>query len=263
MSQTDAYSAPIHRGGFNKVPEVTPYFWAIKIMATTVGETGADYLIFKMHLGLPLTSLLMSVVLAAVLALQFRTDRYRPWVYWPAVTMISVVGTLITDSLVDTYGVPLEVTTAVFAALLAATFAIWYARERTLSIHAIDTPAREGFYWLAILFTFALGTAAGDLLAEREGLGYLPSTMIFAAGIAVVYALWRAGAIGAVAAFWIAYVLTRPLGASFGDFLSQPVANGGLGMGTTVTSLAFLAAILGLVGYLAVSKVDLERSRQV
>ena len=262
MSQTDTYAAPLVHRGFNKVPEVTPFFWAIKIMATTVGETGADYLIFKMHLGLPLTSLLMSVVLVAVLALQFRTDRYQAWVYWPAVTMISVVGTLITDSLVDTYGVPLELTTAVFAVLLAATFAIWYARERTLSIHAIDTPAREGFYWLAILFTFALGTAAGDLVAERFGLGYLPSTVMFAAGIAVVYALWRAGTIGAVAAFWIAYVLTRPLGASFGDFLSQPVANGGLGLGTTVTSLAFLAAILGLVRYLAISKVDLERSRQ-
>ena len=204
----------------------------------------------------------MSVVLAGVMMLQFRTDRYRAWVYWPAVTMISVVGTLITDSLVDTYGVPLALTTAVFAVLLTATFAIWYGRERTLSIHAIDMPAREGFYWLAIVFTFALGTAAGDLVAERFGLGYLPSTLIFAAGIAVVYGLWRAGVIGAVTAFWVAYVLTCPLGASFGDFLSQPVANGGLGLGTTVTSLAFLAVILGLVAHLGISKADLEKSRQ-
>lgn len=176
--------------------------------------------------------------------------------------MISVVGTLITDSLVDTYGVPLELTTAVFSVLLIATFAIWYARERTLSIHAIDTPSREGFYWLAILFTFALGTAAGHLMAERVGLGYLPSTLIFAAEIIVIYALWRAGRLGAVTAFWIAYVLTRPLGASFGDFLSQPVTNGGLGLGTTFTSLVFVALILGLVGYLGLSKIDLEKSRR-
>lgn len=248
---------------FNKVPEVTAFFWAIKIMATTVGETGADFLIFRMHLGLPLTSLLMSAVLLATLGLQFRTDRYQPWVYWPTVTMISVVGTLITDSLVDTYGVPLQVTTAVFLVLLIATFVIWYAREKTLSIHSIDTPAREGFYWLAILFTFALGTAAGDLLAEQIGLGYLPSAILFLVGIAVVWALWQVGVLGAVSAFWIAYVLTRPLGASFGDFLAQPVTNGGLGIGTTLTSLIFLAVILGLVGFLAISKIDLEDSRRV
>lgn len=262
MPDTLTQKAPISRSAFNKVPEVTAFFWAIKIMATTVGETGADFLIFNMRLGLPLTSLLMSLVLAAILVLQFRTDRYQPWVYWPTVTMISVVGTLITDSLVDTYGVPLELTTAVFSVLLIATFAIWYAREKTLSIHAIDTPAREGFYWLAILFTFALGTAAGDLMAERIGLGYLPSTLIFAAGIGAIYALWREGKIGTVTAFWIAYILTRPLGASFGDFLSQPVANGGLGLGTPITSLVFLAVIIGLVGYLGLSKVDLENSRR-
>lgn len=248
---------------FNKVPEVTAFFWAIKIMATTVGETGADYLIFRMGLGLPMTSLLMAGVLAVILGLQFRTDRYRPWVYWPAVTMISIVGTLITDSLVDTYGIALTTTTAAFSVLLIATFAIWYGRERTLSIHAIDTPSREGFYWLAILFTFALGTAAGDLMAERLGLGYLPSALLFGLGIAVICALWRLEMIGPVVAFWAAYVLTRPLGASLGDFLSQPVANGGLGLGTVVTSEAFLAAILALVAYLAISKADLETSRRV
>lgn len=255
-------TAPTVPDIFNKVAEVTVAFWAIKIMATTVGETGADYLIFKTGLGLPLTSILMTAVLAAILGLQFWTDRYRPWVYWPAVTAISIVGTLFTDSLVDSYGVALTTTTAVFAVLLIATFAIWYGRERTLSIHAIDTPPREGFYWLAILFTFALGTAAGDLLAERLGLGYLPSALLFGAGIAAVFAAWCAGAMGAVLAFWVAYVLTRPLGASLGDFLSQPVANGGLGLGTVVTSEAFLVAILGLVAYLAISRVDLGQSRR-
>ena len=262
MSDIAPPASPMLRETFNKVPEVTAFFWIIKIMATTVGETGADFLIFNMRLGLPLTSLLMSLVLAAIMVAQFRTDRYQAWVYWPTVTMISVVGTLITDSLVDTYGVPLELTTAVFSVLLIATFAIWYAREGTLSIHSIDTPSREGFYWLAILFTFALGTAAGDLMAERIGLGYLPSTLLFAAGIAAIYALWRVGRMGAVTAFWIAYVLTRPLGASFGDFLSQPVANGGLGLGTTMTSLVFLGVILGLVGYLGLSMIDLEKARR-
>ena len=251
------------RSAFNKVPEVTAIFWAIKIMATTVGETGADYLIFQWGLGLPMTSALMAVVLAGILWLQFRQDRYRPWIYWLAVTMVSVVGALITDSLVDTYGVPLPVTMAVFAVALIATFAIWYARERTLSIHAIDTPSREGFYWLAILFTFARGTAAGDLMAERLGLGYLSSTLLFGAGIAVVAALWRLDIIGPVTGFWLAYVLTRPLGASFGDLLSQPVTNGGLGLGTVVTSWFFLAAILVLVAYLAVSRIDLETSRRI
>lgn len=261
---TDIYppAVPETQNFFNKVPEVTAFFWAIKIMATTVGETGADFLIFNMHLGLPLTSLLMSVVLAAILVAQFRTDRYRPWVYWVAVTMISVVGTLITDSLVDTYGVPLTTTTAFFAVALLLTFAIWYARERTLSIHAIDTPSREGFYWLAILFTFALGTAAGDLMAEGMNLGYLTSTLMFATGIAAVFAIWRAGFIGPVLAFWVAYVLTRPLGASFGDLLSQPVANGGLGLGTVMTSGVFLTVILALVGFLAATGKDLERSRR-
>ena len=250
------------RDAFNKVPEMTAIFWAIKIMATTVGETGADFLIFRMGWGLPMTSAIMAGVLALALVLQFRQDRYRPWVYWPVVTLISIVGTLITDSLVDTYGVALPTTTIAFAVALIATFAIWYARERTLSIHAIDTPAREGFYWLAILFTFALGTAAGDLLAERIGLGDLPSTLLFAAGIGAVIAAWRAGIMGSVSAFWCAYVLTRPLGASLGDFLSQPITNGGLGLGTVVTSWFFLAAILALVSWLAISKLDLEKSRR-
>lgn len=256
MTHANPYAAPARFDPLNKVPEVTAYFWAIKIMATTVGETGADYLIFKMGLGLPMTSVLMALVLLVVLALQFRTDRYTPPIYWLAVTMISVVGTLITDSLTDTYGVPLSVSTLLFVLALIATFAIWFMRERTLSIHAIDTPAREGFYWLAVLFTFALGTAAGDLLAERMGLGYLPSTLLFGAAILAVVGLWRARVFGPVTAFWLAYILTRPLGASFGDFLSQPIANGGLGLGTTTTSIGFLALILGLVLYLSLSHID-------
>jgi len=238
---------------YNKVPEVTASFWAIKVMATTVGETGADYLIFKMGLGLPMTSILMTVVLAVILFWQMRSDRYTPWIYWLAVTMISIVGTLITDSLTDTYGVPLQLSSIVFILALIATFAIWYSREHTLSIHSIDTLPREGFYWLAVLITFALGTATGDLLAEQLGLGYFASALLFGAAILVVVGLWRARFIGPVTAFWLAYILTRPLGASLGDLLSQPVANGGLGLGTTNTSLVFLAVILVLVVYLTLA----------
>lgn len=240
----------------NKVPEVTIFFWVIKVLATTVGETAADFLNDTMGLGLSGTSLVMGALLVVVLVAQFRARRYVPGVYWLAVVLISVVGTLITDNLTDNLGVPLPVTTAVFAVALAATFAMWFASERTLSIHSIVTSRREGFYWLVILFTFALGTAAGDLLAERLALGYWPSAVMFGAAIALIaVAHWRLG-LGAVVAFWAAYVLTRPLGASLGDFLSQARADGGLGLGTTVTSVIFLLAILATVTYLARTRRD-------
>lgn len=240
-------SAPMTRTMLNKVPLVTLYFWVIKIMATTVGETAADFLNTNLNLGLSNTSLVMGALLLAALVVQFRKDRYVPWIYWVAVVLISVVGTLITDNLTDHFGIPLQTTTAVFAALLAATFAVWYAVERTLSIHTIFTTRREWFYWAAILFTFALGTAAGDLLAEQLKLGYLHSAMVFGAGIVITYGAYRLLNLNAVAAFWIAYILTRPFGASFGDLLSQPHANGGMGLGTVGTSAIFLSVILVLI----------------
>jgi uncharacterized membrane-anchored protein len=249
-------SVPQVRRMLNKVPEVTIYFWIIKILATTVGETAADFLNVNLNLGLTGTTVAMVVLLAAVLVLQFRTDRYVPWVYWLAVVLISIVGTLITDNLVDNLGVPLEVTTVVFAVALAATFAAWYRSERTLSIHTIVTSRREAFYWSAILFTFALGTAAGDLLAEGMDLGYWKSALIFGGLIALVAAAYSRSWLNAVLAFWIAYVLTRPLGASLGDYLSQARDDGGLGLGTVVTSALFLATILGLIVYLSVTKRD-------
>lgn len=249
-------SVPQVRRMLNKVPEVTFYFWVIKVLATTVGETAADFLNVNLHLGLTGTTVAMVVVLAVVLVVQFRADRYVAWVYWLAVVLISIVGTLITDNLVDNLGVPLEVTTAVFAVALAATFAAWYRSERTLSIHTIVTSRREGFYWAAILFTFALGTAAGDLLAESMDLGYWRSALIFGALIALVAAVYSRSWLGAVPAFWIAYVLTRPLGASLGDYLSQAPDDGGLGLGTVVTSVLFLATILALVVYLSITKRD-------
>jgi uncharacterized membrane-anchored protein len=240
----------------NKVPEVTLYFWIIKIMATTVGETAADFLNVDMHLGLSGTSLVMSALLAVFLILQLRAGKYVPWRYWAVVVLISVVGTLITDNLVDNFGVALETTTIAFGLALTATFAAWYASERTLSIHSIFTTKRELFYWAAILFTFALGTAAGDLAAEGLKLGYANSVLIFGALIAVVTIAYYGFRANAVLAFWIAYILTRPLGASLGDSLSQPVANGGIGLGATATSAIFLATILSLVIYLTVTRKD-------
>ncbi|MFE2427621.1 hypothetical protein ACFXJ5_12840 [Streptomyces sp. NPDC059373] len=240
----------------NKVPEVTLYFWVIKILCTTVGETAADLLNDNLGFGLTNTSLIMSVLLVVTLVFQFRAKAYVPGLYWFAVVLISVVGTLVSDNLTDNLGVSLTVTTPVFAVLLAISFTAWYASERTLSIHSIRTVRREGFYWLAILFTFALGTSAGDLTAERLNLGYWVSALLFGALIAAVTAAHYWFKLGAVLAFWIAYVLTRPLGASIGDYLSQAKADGGLGLGTIGTSMIFLVTILALVIYLTVTRRD-------
>jgi uncharacterized membrane-anchored protein len=240
----------------NKVPEVTLYFWLIKILCTTVGETAADYLNANLGFGLTNTTYIVSALLIAALVYQFRARKYVPGIYWLAVVLISVVGTLITDNLVDNFGVALETTTIAFSIALAATFAAWYRSERTLSIHTIVTTRRESFYWLAILFTFALGTAAGDLAAERLGLGYGPSVLIFAGMIGVVALAHFRFKLNAVLAFWLAYILTRPLGASIGDYMSQPTKDGGLGLGTTVTSVIFLGTILALVIFLTVTRRD-------
>ncbi len=246
----------------NKVPEVTLYFWVIKIMATTVGETAADFLNFNLHMGLTNTSILMGVLLVAALAVQIGAQRYIPAVYWIAVVSLSVFGTLITDNLSDNFGVALTVTTTIFSIALIATFASWYASEKTLSIHSIFTTRRELYYWTAILFTFALGTAAGDLVAEGLQLGYATSALIFAGLIALVTAAHYWLKLDAIWAFWIAYVLTRPFGASCGDLLSQAQADGGLGLGTVGTSALFLLVILALVTYLSITKRDVIRQAE-
>ncbi len=240
----------------NKVPEVTIFFWIIKILATTVGETAADFLNTNLKLGLTGTSLTMGVLLLIALFFQVRLRKYVPGIYWLAVVLISVVGTLITDNLTDNFGVALEVSSMVFAVALAITFAIWYANEKTLSIHTIVTRKRELFYWLAVLFTFALGTAAGDLVAERLNVGYALSALIFGGVIALVYLAHVRLNLNAILAFWIAYILTRPLGASIGDLLSQTRHDGGLGLGTTGTSALFLSTILAVVVYLSITKRD-------
>jgi len=247
----------------NKVPLVTLFFWIIKILATTVGETGADFLNFNLGLGLTLTSLLAALLLVVALVIQFRQDRYVPWVYWIAVVFLSVVGTLITDNLTDNLGVSLYASTAVFMTALAITFFVLNRSEHTLSIHTFTPSRREAFYWAAILFTFALGTAAGDLVSEQLGLGYALSGLIFGGMIALITLGYYAFRLNAVFAFWSAYVLTRPLGASIGDFLTQAHKDGGLALSTTSVNIAFLAIIIALVAYLTMSQIDQEKVRPI
>jgi uncharacterized membrane-anchored protein len=240
----------------NKVPEVTVYFWIIKVLSTTVGETAADLLATRLGLGLTLTSWIMTAAFAAALVVQLRAVRYVPALYWLTVVLISVVGTLVSDNLVDGMGVSLVTTSVAFGAILSVVFTLWYRREKTLSIHSIVTRKRELFYWAAILFTFALGTSAGDLMAEKFDLGYGFAAFTFAGMIGAVALAYRASLFGPILAFWIAYILTRPLGASVGDFLAKPVIADGMGWGTVNTSLIFLAAILVLVVFLTATKAD-------
>ena len=239
----------------NKVPEVTVFFWVIKVLCTTVGESFADYINETLGFGLTNTTVVFSAALIAVLIAQFRLRRYVPGVYWLAVVLISVVGTLLTDILTDSAGVELWVSTLVFAVLLAVVFGVWYAREQTLSIHTIVTTPRESFYWLTVLVTFALGTAAGDYTLELTGAGPGPSVLLPAGLIAAVFIAWKLGA-GPVLSFWLAYILTRPLGANIGDYLGSSHDDGGLGLGTLGTSVLFLSTILLVVIYLTKTHVD-------
>ena len=230
----------------NKVPLATLAFWIIKIMSTTVGETGADYLAVNAGFGKGATSAAMASLLMIAVISQLRSKTYTPWLYWVTVVLVSVVGTQITDALTDGLGVSLYLSTAIFAMLLAAIFTLWFRAEGTLSILTIDTRRRELFYWAAILCTFALGTAAGDLATEALGLGFQLGVLVFTVLIAAIVAARWLGA-NAVLTFWLAYILTRPLGAALGDLLSQAKTYGGLGLGPMLTSVIFLAVIGGLV----------------
>ena len=243
---------------WSKVPLVTLAFWAIKIMATTVGETGADLLSSRLGLGLTNTSWIMTAVFLVFLVLQLRAKTYVPVLYWVTVVLISVVGTLISDNLVDGMGITLQTTTVAFGIILALVFAGWYYVERTLSIHSIVTRRRELFYWLAILFTFALGTSAGDLVAEGLNLGYGLAALVFGGLIALTALGYFVFNQNAVVCFWIAYILTRPLGASVGDLLAKPHIAGGMGWGTVTTSIVFVGIIAVLVGYLTATRADAE-----
>jgi uncharacterized membrane-anchored protein len=252
---TDSEQLMARRRALSKVPEITVWFWVVKILCTTVGESVADWVNMTLGVGLTATAGLFTVILVAVLAVQIRLSRYVPAVYWLTVVVLSVTGTLYTDILTDSRGVPLAVSTSVFAALLAVVFGVWFVRERTLSIHSIVTVPRELFYWLAILVTFALGTAAGDWTLSITGWGPGTSVLLPAGLIVAVVVGWRLGA-NAVLAFWLAYILTRPLGANLGDWFAQPRSEHGLGVGTFLTSVVFLAAILATVLYLTKTKTD-------
>ena len=233
----------------NKVPQVTLIFWLIKMMSTTVGETGADYLAFNFHLGLPVTALITGLLLLFALFFEITSTTQKHWLYWLNVLLISVFGTLTTDLLTDQFGVPLIVSTLVFSVTRIGAFWVWYRSEKTLSIHHINTPKREMYYWIVILFTFALGTAVGDLVAESFNLGYLNATLLFSGIISSIALAFFANKKYSVLWFWLAYILTRPLGAALGDLLSQPTSNGGLGLGTSIVSIVFLGCICTAVAY--------------
>ncbi|MGO9030042.1 MAG: hypothetical protein ACLQOZ_15620 [Acidimicrobiales bacterium] len=244
------------RRSLGKVPEVTAYFWIIKVLTTGMGESTSDFFVkrFVPQAAVAVTGLL----LAAVLVLQFRVSRYLAWVYWLAVVMVSVFGTMAADVLHIQFKVPYVVSTIFFAVVLASVFLVWDRYEGTLSIHSITTQRREAFYWLTVLTTFALGTAAGDLTATTLGLGYLASGMLFAVLIAVpAVGSWKFG-MNEVLAFWFAYILTRPLGASFADWMAVSHVRGGLDLGPGLVSLALSALIVAFVAFLAITRKDVR-----
>ena len=263
MSTTTAQSkrhSAIAGAVLSKVPEVTIWFWIIKILCTTVGESFADWVSVDLGVGLVNTSLIFTVVLGAVLWWQLRLSRYNAFSYWVTVVVLSVTGTLYTDILTDKYHVSLAVTTPLSALALALVFGAWYKRERTLSIHSIVSLPREAFYWLAILVTFALGTAAGDWTLELTGWSPGVSVLLPTFLIVAILIGWRLGG-NPVLSFWLAYVLTRPLGANLGDFLALSKAEGGVNLGTAGTSVVFLVAILATVTYLAVKRPDVSENQ--
>jgi uncharacterized membrane-anchored protein len=248
------FVVPTPRSALNKVPEVTLTFWLIKVLSTTVGETIADYLAVNIGWGTAVTDSVMAGLLVVALYFQVAKRNYVPWIYWITVVLVSIVGTQITDLLTDKLDVSLYASTGVFGVLLFVIFVAWFRSEGTLSISAIDTRRRELFYWLAILCTFALGTAAGDLATEALGMGFKVGSMIFSLAIAASALAYLVG-MNSVAVFWVAYILTRPLGASLGDLLSQSKEYGGFGLGAATTSAVFLAIIMVLVAYLTAREI--------
>jgi len=247
---------PTHHAmrALRKVPEVTVYFWIIKLLTTGMGETTSDYLVHRIN---PLIAVALGGLgLAIALVLQFSVRRYVAWIYWLAVVMVAIFGTMAADALHVGFGIPYLASTAFFAGALTVIFAAWYWSEKTLSIHSIYTRPRELFYWATVMATFALGTAAGDMTAITLGLGYFSSGVLFAVVIAVPALAYRLFGLHEILAFWFAYIVTRPLGASFADWVGRPHSLGGLGLGTGPVSLALALVIIGFVGYLTVTRLD-------
>jgi uncharacterized membrane-anchored protein len=257
---SEAPSAPI------RVPQITAWFWIVKILTTGAGETTSDFL--GHDLNHALVAVVGGIALVASLVLQFRMRRYFAWTYWLAVSMVAIFGTMAADVLHGA-GLPYFASTITFAVALAAIFVAWYRSEQTLSIHSITTRRRETFYWATVIATFALGTAAGDMTATTFGWGYFTSGVVFAIAIVVVgiahYIVKRAlsathrhQSTNAVLGFWLAYILTRPLGASFADWMGEPRAKGGLEWGDGVVSIALFVVIAALVAYLAATRKDVQ-----
>jgi len=245
--------------GALRVPEITAYFWAIKALSTAMGESTSDYLVHAIN---PELAVVLGFIgFVAALALQFRVRRYIAWTYWLAVVGVGVFGTMAADVLHVGFGVPYIASSLLYAIALAAVFGGWHRTEKTLSIHSVDTPRREVFYWAAVVATFAMGTAVGDLTATTFGLGYFASGLLFAAVIAIpAIGYWRLRW-NAIFCFWFAYVATRPLGASFADWMGKPKAVGGLGLGDGTVALALTAAIFCLVAFLAITRRDVQPTR--
>lgn len=246
------------RQTITKVPQVTAFFWITKILTTGMGETTSDYLAHQLN---PIIAVALGFIgLVVALVLQFSTKKYIAWVYWLAVVMVSVFGTMAADVLHVGLGIPYAVSTIFYAVVLAIIFIFWYKYEKTLSIHSIFTFRREVFYWLTVLATFALGTAAGDMTATTMHLGYFASGILFAVIIALpALAYWLFG-LNEVFAFWFAYIITRPLGASFADWMAVPQNRGGLNWGTGAVSLGLAILIFGFVGYLELTRKDIEKT---
>jgi uncharacterized membrane-anchored protein len=239
-----------------RVPEVTAFFWIIKALSTAMGESTSDYLVNTIS---PVVAVLIGFAgFVVAMVIQFRMRRYVAWAYWLAVAMVGVFGTMVADVLHVGFGVPYEVSTALFAVLLALDFVVWRIVEGTLSIHSIDTSRREVFYWLTVVATFALGTAVGDLTAIDFHLGYFLSAIVFAGVMLVPTIGYVTRVFNPIFAFWFAYVLTRPLGASVADWLGKPTQAGGLGIGNGVVSLVLTLVIAGLVAYLSISRRDVQ-----
>ena len=245
--------------GLLKVPEVTVFFWVIKLLTTAMGESTSDYLVFQIN---PYVAVVLGCLgLAGALILQLRVRRYIAPVYWLTVLMVAIFGTMAADVAHVVLGIPYAVSTVAFATALVVVFAIWYASEKTLSIHSIYRGRRELFYWATVMATFALGTAAGDLSASIHNLGYFPSIIFYAILFALPALAYRFFGLNEVVAFWFAYIITRPLGASVADWLGKPYL-GGLGLGDAIVSLVLAVLIIGFVGYMTVSRKDTPKEKR-
>jgi uncharacterized membrane-anchored protein len=248
--------------GIAKVPEITVYFWIVKVLTTAMGEATSDYFVHRVGVtnttALAFIALVAGAVLAITLVLQFAAQGYVAWTYWLVVVMVGIFGTMAADGVHVGLGIPYVVSSTFFAVVLAAIFAAWYASEKTLSIHSIYTRRREAFYWAVVMAAFTLGTAVGDMTAITLHLGYLASGVMFAVLIAIpAVGHWQFG-LNEVLAFWFAYILTRPLGASFADWMAVPASRGGLGLGYGPVSLGLAILIVGFVAYLTVTRTDVR-----